>query len=318
MKLPSTGDLYGFAWRNVHKLPDGFVHAVANLAADATWLIHTGAVRQLESNLARLRPGLDARALRRLSRAGMRSYLRYFAEAFQLPGWSHEQIDARVRVVGADAVRESMANDGGVTLALGHAGNWDLAGAWASRHIGPVLTVAEQLPDGQFEEFVKFRASLGIEIVPLAGSGTFRTLLRKARSAPQVVPLLADRDLTAHGIEVEVAGLPARVAAGPAALCLTAKLPMFATVITYERLTGARKRAAGTRWGLVLQFIPVPRHTDDGERHSVESLTQAWVTTYFEELAKHPQDWHMLQKVFLADLDPERLARAKARAAGEE
>ena len=28
----------------------------------------------------------------------------------------------------------------------------------------------------------------------------------------------------------------------------------------------------------------------------------------------HPQDWHMLQRVFVADLDPERLAAAKGAA----
>ena len=54
------------------------------LVADLTWLRHDGGVVQLEKNLARARPDLDARALRRLTRAGMRSYMRYFGEAFSL------------------------------------------------------------------------------------------------------------------------------------------------------------------------------------------------------------------------------------------
>ncbi|MGO1179235.1 MAG: phosphatidylinositol mannoside acyltransferase, partial [Cellulosimicrobium funkei] len=33
-------------------------------------------------------------------------------------------------------------------------------------------------------------------------------------------------------------------------------------------------------------------------------------------IREHPQDWHMLQKVFVDDLDPERYARTRA-AAGE-
>jgi KDO2-lipid IV(A) lauroyltransferase len=33
-----------------------------------------------------------------------------------------------------------------------------------------------------------------------------------------------------------------------------------------------------------------------------------------QEITEHPEDWHMLQKVFVNDLDPERLARSRARA----
>ena len=40
---------------------------------------------QLEANLRRVVPGATGDQLRQLSRAGMRSYLRYFMEAFRLP-----------------------------------------------------------------------------------------------------------------------------------------------------------------------------------------------------------------------------------------
>lgn len=314
-RAPGTTQLFAFAWRNVRHLPDGLVRALAALAADVTWLSRTDGVRRLEANLARLRPDLDARALRRTSRAGMRSYLRYYAEVFQLAGWSEARVDARVRATGLDGVRTAL-EDGSVVLALGHAGNWDLAGAWAARHLTPVLTVAEKLPDGLYEEFVSFRNALGIEIVPLEGGATFRRLVRRSGAQTFLVPLLADRDLTAHGIEVDLRGHPARVAAGPAALALARSRPLFAVAIHYERLTGARRRAAGSPWGIVLNFLPVATTDDGGARLDVRTLTQAWVTVYFDAIAAFPQDWHMLQRVFLADLDLERLARAQDRERG--
>ncbi|GMA31387.1 phosphatidylinositol mannoside acyltransferase [Litorihabitans aurantiacus] len=308
MRRPTTTDLYVLAWRHVRRLPDAPVRGLAHLVADLVWLGRSGGVRQLERNLRRLRPDLDERALRRTSRAGMRSYLRYFVEAFQLPGWSHEQIDARVRAVGVAPVRDAVARGESPVLALGHAGNWDLAGAWASRALAPVLTVAEKLPDGLYEEFVSFRASLGIEIVPLEGGSTFRRLTRMARTHPQIVPLLADRDLTAHGVEVDLLGSPARVAAGPASLALVGGHPLVPVAITYERLRGADRRRAGTPWGLVIEFAPfVATADDDGARRGVADVTQDWVTALFERVARSPQDWHMLQKVYLADLDPARL-----------
>jgi len=38
------------------------------------------------------------------------------------------------------------------------------------------------------------------------------------------------------------------------------------------------------------------------------------MATVFEEaIREHPEDWHMLQKLFVSDLDPERVARSRAR-----
>lgn len=311
MRLPDTTDLYVLAWRHLHKLPDAPVRGLFHAVADVCWALRLAGVRQLESNLARLRPDLDARAVRRLSRHGMRSYLRYFGEVFQLPGWSQERVDARVRGVGHDAPRARLLEGTSSVLALGHNGNWDLAGAWASRAVGPVLTVAEKLPDGLYEEFVSFRNSLGIEIIPVEGHTTFRALVRGARAKPQIVPLLADRDLTAGGVQVDLAGSAARVAVGPAALAISGGYDLFPVAVHYERLHGARRRAAGSPWGVVVHFLPpVPTRDASGAKRSVADVTQDWVSALFTVVAEHPEDWHMLQRVFLADLDPERLARA--------
>ncbi len=279
------------------------MRAIAHVAADVSWLLRGKGVRRLESNLARVHPG-DAAELRRLSRAGMRTYLRYYAEAFTLGGRSPEQISARVRGVGIDEVRSHTAQGRSVVLALGHQGNWDLAGAWATGAIAPVSTVAERLePPEVFEAFVAMRESIGLEIFPLdAGRDVFRDLVRAARTGGRLIPLLSDRDLTARGVEVELCGHPARVAAGPAALAITTRCPLFAVTMRHERLVGARRAAAGTRWGLVVEFTPV--HVPEAPRaEQVRELTQAWVDVLGADIAAHPTHWHMLQRVFLADLD---------------
>lgn len=312
-----VGALYAFAWRHAHRVPGPVLRGVGNLAADVTWWRHGEGVRRLEKNLGRVRPDLDARALRRLSRAAMRSYLRYFGEAFALAGASGEQIDARVRAVGLDALMEHVRAGRQAVLALGHLGNWDLAGAWATRNVAQVTTVAERLePPQVFEEFLRFREGIGLRILPLGDGDVFRELLRVAKSPEAgIIPLLADRDLTHRGVEVDLFGHRARVAAGPAALALAADAPLIATVITYERLHGERRRRAGTPWGLRIDFLPVdpvPADVPRGDR--VRVLTQAWVDRLAEGLYRRPQDWHMLQRVFVDDLDPERYAATRAKA----
>ena len=313
-----SGKAFTVAWRTAPKVPDPILRGLFTAVADVTWLLHGGGVRQLEKNLARVRPGLRPRELRRLSRAGMRSYMRYYREAFTLPAWTPEQVAARVRVVDEHNVRDHLDGERSPVLALSHQGNWDLAGAWATRHLATVLTVAERLePEELFQEFLAFRTGIGLEILALGDGDVFRDLVRGARRPGRVIPLLADRDLTARGVEVDLFGRRARVAAGPAALAVTTGAPLVPAGIYYERLRGARRRAAGTPWGLVIRFFPrveIPAEVPRSERVAV--ATQGWVDALAVAIREHPQDWHMLQKVFVEDLDPERYARTRA-AAGE-
>ncbi len=310
---------YQLAWRYGHRVPGPVVRALTTVAADVTWVRRGGGVRRLEANLARVRPDLDAAGLRRLTRAGLRSYLRYFGEAFTLRALTADQVAARVRVTGREHVQPHLDAGRQVVLALAHMGNWDLAGAWATTHLAPVTTVAERLePEELFQEFVAFREGIGLRIVPLTGGGdVFRRLTRVVRTGPGLLPLLADRDLTARGIEVDLFGRRARVAAGPAALAVSSGAPLVPTAVTYERLRGARRRAAGGPWGVVISFLPaVAVPSDVPRREQVRAATQAWVDAVAAAIHARPQDWHMLQRVFVEDLDPARDAAVRADTAG--
>lgn len=313
-----AGRLYAFAWRAAPRVPEPVLRAAFTVGADAAWLLRLGGVDQLERNLRRVRPAASDREIRRLSRAGMRSYLRYFREAFTLSAIRPDQLPYRVRLEGDAASRADLAAGRSVALALGHLGNWDLAGAWSTGNLGPVVTVAERLePASLFEEFVAFREGLGMEILAFGDDGVFRTLVRRARDGGRVIPLLADRDLSHHGIEVTWFGERARVAAGPAALAVATGVPLHAVGIFYERLHGARRRAAGSPWGLVARFGErLEADPSLRGREAIAELTQRWVTSLEQQIVEQPEDWHMLQKVFVADLDADRYARTRE-AAGE-
>ncbi len=294
-----TYALYATGWRGVRLLPEPVAYRLFERVADLAWRRRGHGVRRLEANLARVRPDLDADGLRELSRAGMRSYLRYWCDSFRLPDWSHERITSTVRVVGDQPVREALSRGRGVVMFLGHLGNWDHAGAWSTLSLAPVTTVAERLrPERLFDRFVRFRERLGMTIIPLSGgSDTFRALLRTLRDGG-FVPLLADRDLTQGGVEVELFGEPARMAVGPAALAVQTGAALFAVGIHYEQL-------ADGRHGIVVTWSPPIDTSDVGTgREAVAALTQRCADHLAGIIADHPQDWHMLQRVFVADLDP--------------
>ncbi len=299
----NRASLYLAAWRAVPRLPMGFVLGVTRAAADIAWALHGRPVRMLGSNISRV---LGRRVTGRELRHAVESHFRTYAEQFAMAGISPADLDASVSFNHFDRLRELTA-DGPAILALTHSGNWDLAGAWVTHQGLPILTVAERLdPPALFDAFVSFREGLGMEIIGAGkGESVFPRLVASARGRSILVPLLADRDVTGSGIEVDLAGHRALVAAGPAALAERLGCPLVAAVIHYER--------TGRRWRTVVDTTePVRPPGRTESRTGVETHTQAWVDAVAPLLRAHATDWHMMQPVLVSDLDPERLARSRA------
>lgn len=287
---------YIAGWRLVRRLPERTAYATFERLADATWARRGKGVRRLESNLRRVvGPQLTQDDLRLLSRAGMRSYLRYWCEAFRLPGWSRARIVDTVTVEGEELLVEALAAGGGAVFAIPHMGNWDHAGAWASLVHSRVVTVAERLkPEGVYEQFLDYRRSLGMEIIPLTGGPSpYRTLLTRLREGA-LVCLLADRDLTENGLPVDFFGAQARFPAGPAALAVQSGAPLLTAGLWYEP----------GRLHIRIRPVEVP---DEERQSAIRTTTQRVADGFAREIAEHPQDWHMLQRLWTADLDPARV-----------
>ncbi|HEV2087796.1 MAG TPA: phosphatidylinositol mannoside acyltransferase, partial [Cryptosporangiaceae bacterium] len=297
---------YRAAWRVVRALPERVVAPGFRLAADAAYRRGGPGVDRLAANLRRVvGPDLPEDDLRDLVRAGMRSYARYWMETFRLPAWSRDDIVRRFVLVNDEVLREVLAAGRGAVVALPHAGNWDLAGAWASVTGMPLTTVAERLrPEDLYERFLAYRTSLGMEILPLTGGDrpVLDVLADRLREG-RLVPLLADRDLSARGVQVDFFGGRTRMPPGPALLALRTGAPLFAF--------GMWNTADQTH-GRLYGPIPVPTVGDLSER--VAALTQAVADELARGIAGHPEDWHMLQRLWLDDPGPGGRARGAARA----
>lgn len=316
---------FALARAAVERLPESVGRALFSAAGTGMGLSGSAGARRLRANQARIRPGLGPVRARLLSAAAMRSYMRYYYECFRLPVLGEDRILARVQLDNDAELRADLASGRSATAALVHAGNWDMAGAWACIDLAPVHTLAERLePAGLYEDFLRFRTGLGMTIYPVVrGGGGLRALEEDMAAGVCFTPILADRDLTASGVEVRLAGHAMLVAPGPALLAQRTGCAIYPVFSRYERLARRRRAAAGTRWGLRLTVgEPVRAETtpdsDSRERAAdVRRMSQEWMDQFEPWLRAHLEDWHMLQRVFVSDLDPERLARARARAAEE-
>lgn len=292
--------LLGFrlGWRAVRRLPERAAYGLFDRIAAVTHRRNGTSVQRLRANYARVRPELDDAALDALTLEGMRSYLRYWCDAFRLQDLGPEELALRVRTVGDQPVREALAEGRGAVCFLGHLGNWDLAGAWATHHLAPVTTVAERLrPEELYEEFVGYREAVGMTILPLTGAdGAFRQLVRALRDGG-LVPLLADRDLTSTGVEVAFCGHPARMAPGPAALSLSTGAPLHPVAVHYEPRPDRPPGPASYR--IVITFGPALVPTAGTRQEQVRNLTQQCADFLADAVREHTEDWHMMQRVFV-------------------
>jgi KDO2-lipid IV(A) lauroyltransferase len=298
-----TDALYGLGWSTVKKLPEPVAERLGRTIADAVWKRRGKGVLRLESNLARVVPDAGPERLAELSRAGMRSYLRYWMESFRLPSWSRARIKDGVDVKDLHHLTDGLAAGKGAVVALPHLANWDLAGAWVTTKLEtPFTTVAERLkPETLYDRFVAYRESLGMEVLPHTGGSAFGTLARRLR-AGGLVCLVADRDLSSSGVEVKFFGDTARMPAGPAMLAQQTGALLLPVTLWYD---------GPVMKGRVHPPVDVPETGTRAEKTSV--MTQALADAFATGIADHPEDWHMLQRLWLADLEP----RPDGSAAGE-
>ncbi|MFI9471432.1 phosphatidylinositol mannoside acyltransferase [Streptomyces sp. NPDC052492] len=287
--------LYGAGWSTVKKLPEPVAVRLGRTIADVAWKQRGKGVLRLESNYARVVPDAGPQRLAELSRAGMRSYLRYWMESFRLPAWSPARIADSFHPTDLHHLSDGMEAGKGVILALPHLANWDLAGAWVTTQLGiPFTTVAERLkPETLYDRFVAYRESLGMEVLPHSGGSAFGTLARRLRDGG-LVCLVADRDLSSSGVEVDFFGSPARMPAGPALLAQQTGARLLPVTLWYENSPAMR--------GRVHAPVEVPASGTRAEKTSV--MTQALADAFATGIADHPEDWHMLQRLWTEDLDP--------------
>jgi len=279
----------GFAagWRIVRAMPQPMAWAVFRRAADRVARRKGPGIQRLQRNLACV---LGETPSEEVLRQAVRSYARYWLEAFRLPSQSAAQLREGFRLHDFKLLRQAHESGTGAVVALPHAGNWDAAGAFVTSHGVPVTTVAERLrPEGLYRRFLAYREKLGMHIIPLTGGAPPMDLLIEAIKAAHIVPLLADRDLSARGVEVDFLGGRTRMPAGPAMLALRTGAPLFVVNMWYEDVPV----------GQVIGPLPVPQEGSLDQR--VRELTQRVADELGKGIARYPADWHMLQKLWLVE-----------------
>ena len=217
------------------------------------------------------------------AREAFARYARYWFDTFNVLGWSDERVAQAFRFDNLDLVEKALAEGKGVVIGLPHMGNWDVGGRAMAIRLAPVVSVAEHLkPEPLFELFLEHRRRLGMDIIDLASDHVGRQLTHELERN-RIVALVADRDLSGGGLEVQMFGRTRRMPIGPAMLSLSSGAPLLAAPIVT------------TPEGWCLTFSEVSIERTGRRKEDVVALTHALAAAFERGIASSPVDWHLFQ-----------------------
>jgi KDO2-lipid IV(A) lauroyltransferase len=142
-------------------------------------------------------------------------------------------------------------------------------------------------PEKLFKKFLQYREEMGFEVLGL-DSRAFVTLLRRAREK-RLIALVADRDLSDSGIPVKFFGRTAKMPAGPAVLAIKEGLPLVVAHVSYTSI------------GIHIDFHSIEVDRTGDESKDISSTVQRIASTFERGIAEHPEDWHMLQRIWIEE-----------------
>jgi len=292
-----TDRAFAAGWHAVRLLPEPAARGAFDRAGRWAAGRDGKGTRQLRANLRVVTGGtLPEPELAALTRRGLRSYARYWQEAFRLPAYSTPRIVAGTEVVGLEHLEKAHAGGRAMVMVTPHSGNWDAAGVWFVDYLGePFMTVAERLkPESLYRRFLEYRESLGFRVVPLTGGPRPSTVvLREWLDRGGVTCLLVDRNLGSGGVPVEFFGRPATMPGGAALLAAQTGAALVPCVCQF------------TERGWRLVFSPeIPVDGPGRLKDRVGDAMQSVADVFAESIARQPEDWHMLGRIW-GDVPPD-------------
>jgi KDO2-lipid IV(A) lauroyltransferase len=235
------------------------------------------ALRQLASALG---PEGEGRRGKRICRAMFRHLGESLAEFLSLPNAGPGKLSAMVEAPDLEKKAGELKKRGrGILWVTGHAGNWELLGAYLALRTGPLQVIAREIPyHGLNRLLTETRAALGVQTIYQSASP--RAVLEGLRSGTSL-GVLPDQDVRKlQGIHVPFFGKPAYTPTGPAALARAAGIPMVPLFICRE---GEKHRI---RVGEPIEVDPrLPKP------EAFARALSAWSGELERQIRRRPEQW---------------------------
>jgi KDO2-lipid IV(A) lauroyltransferase len=182
-------------------------HARKNLRRIVEWMAANGAGDDYHRAAA-----TDPRRLETLLRSAFQHHARYYVELARAPRFTPEYVTSRLFLDTPEEVEEWLGKRRAMILIGMHFGAIEFPGMYAVSRMGEIVAPMETISNPRLQRYVfSTRDTIGVRIITLSEVGELLAALR--RNEP--IGLVADRDITGAGIEVEMFGATTKIPAGP-------------------------------------------------------------------------------------------------------
>jgi len=279
--------LYSALWRIVRLLPERSAYSLFSVIANRAYRKNGRRLQRLRSNYEKVFPDKSEKEIEDLVKSGVQNAMRYWCDTFRISDWDEGRVAGAVVTENNELFLSSVRSGDGVIVALPHAGNWDHAGLYYCSQGITVHTVAEHLkPERLFRKFLAHRERMGIKVLDLEAKVTGE--LTSRLNDGELVALVADRDLSKSGVDVDFFGSNARMPAGPALLAYRTKAHLITAYVSYTSL------------GIKIKFSgPFKVDRQNSESQEVQRLTQSLANQFAKDIRNEPASWHMQQRIFI-------------------
>ncbi len=253
------------------------------------WLIPSGRRKQLIKNLSII-PSVKNPLITSLE--VYKNYARYYFDLYYdkdkiLPS----VMETQAFTASYEKSKQLLESRKGLIIISMHMGNWDFAGSFLSRMFpGRTNVVVEKLSPAAYRWFTETRTRWGMKVIE---SRDVKSMMRALKNG-EVLVLVADRDLEKTGYKLTFFGKKAYIPSGPAKLALAHKVPIMLGVMVRDKKNP-------------MIFIPV-LHSDaineqpmEKNEENSEKLSEQLVSLMERTLFEYPEQWCMLQKVWVED-----------------
>jgi KDO2-lipid IV(A) lauroyltransferase len=104
----------------------------------------------------------------------------------------------------------------------------------------------------------------------------------------KLIALVADRDMSRNGIEVDFIGGIAKMPSGPAILAINTGAPLITAYIRYTE-NGIK---------IIFDQVIIPTNLQN-ENEKISAVTQLMANNFAKHIKESPVDWHMLQRIWV-------------------
>ncbi|MEO0010259.1 MAG: lysophospholipid acyltransferase family protein [candidate division WOR-3 bacterium] len=165
-------------------------------------------------------------------------------------------------------------------LVTAHIGNWDLAGVFLTALGYPLSAVVEPIPGGWTKTFDRYRRACAMETIPIPEHNRINRAIERGK----IVALVADRDLTGHGILCPAFDAYRFFPKGPAVYALRHRIPVVIGYFIYQK-----RKNLPPYIGVIeppIEFQPTANMDED-----IHRLTSIIASKLNQIISSYPDQW---------------------------